>query len=162
MKTWVNGSWWKLKWCPENNELGGGIHNHRFDVILPWYMALMRISMWVLGILSIPLLITGCIMMELGIWWGAVFLFLPLASWIYVLVAEDKYFAWLEKAAEEDKATYYETVIKPHNEEQQRLADEWRENHPLEEKCRLAMSKNPNYVADLIRYIKEKGNNELC
>lgn len=31
---------------------------------------------------------------------------------------------------------------------------EWRDNHPLEEKVRLAMEKNPNYVADLIRYVK--------
>lgn len=35
-------------------------------------------------------------------------------------------------------------------------ADQWRESHPLEEKCRLAMTKNPNYVADLIRYVKDK------
>lgn len=34
-------------------------------------------------------------------------------------------------------------------------AEAWREAHPLEEKCRLAMTKNPNYVADLIRYVKE-------
>lgn len=35
-------------------------------------------------------------------------------------------------------------------------AQAWREAHPFEEKCRLALTKNPNYVADLIRYIKEK------
>lgn len=31
----------------------------------------------------------------------------------------------------------------------------WRFEHPLEEKCRLALTKNPNYVADLIKYVKE-------
>lgn len=31
----------------------------------------------------------------------------------------------------------------------------WRAAHPLEEKCRLALTKNPNYVADLIKYVKE-------
>lgn len=35
-------------------------------------------------------------------------------------------------------------------------AKRWRENHPLEEKCRLAMEGNPNYVADLIRYVQEE------
>ena len=34
-------------------------------------------------------------------------------------------------------------------------ATQWRATHPLEEKCRLAMTQNPNYVADLIRYVKE-------
>ena len=34
-------------------------------------------------------------------------------------------------------------------------AAQWRAKHPLEEKCRLAMTKNPNYVADLIKYVKE-------
>ena len=34
-------------------------------------------------------------------------------------------------------------------------AKKWRAAHPLEEKCRLAMTKNPNYVADLIKYVKE-------
>lgn len=37
-------------------------------------------------------------------------------------------------------------------------AAQWRATHPLEEKCRLAMTKNPNYVADLIRYVKEHNN----
>lgn len=32
--------------------------------------------------------------------------------------------------------------------------NKWREEHPFEEKVRLAMEKNPNYVADLIKYIK--------
>lgn len=34
-------------------------------------------------------------------------------------------------------------------------AEQWRAAHPLEEKCRLALTKNPNYVADLIKYVKE-------
>ena len=34
-------------------------------------------------------------------------------------------------------------------------ATKWRAEHPLEEKCRLAMTMNPNYVADLIKYVKE-------
>lgn len=34
-------------------------------------------------------------------------------------------------------------------------AEKWRATHTLEEKCRLALTKNPNYVADLIRYAKE-------
>lgn len=39
--------------------------------------------------------------------------------------------------------------------QEQLKAEKWRAAHPLEEKCRLAMTKNPNYVADLIRYVKE-------
>lgn len=39
--------------------------------------------------------------------------------------------------------------------QEQLKAEQWRATHPLEEKCRLAMTKNPNYVADLIRYVKE-------
>jgi len=39
--------------------------------------------------------------------------------------------------------------------QEQLKAEKWRAQHPLEEKCRLAMTKNPNYVADLIRYVKE-------
>lgn len=34
-------------------------------------------------------------------------------------------------------------------------ATNWRANHALEEHCRLAMTKNPNYVADLIKFVKE-------
>ena len=37
-------------------------------------------------------------------------------------------------------------------EEQEKLAEKWREKHPLEEKVRFAMLGNPNYVADLLRY----------
>ena len=37
-------------------------------------------------------------------------------------------------------------------------ATQWRAEHPLEEKCRLALTKNPNYVADLIKYVKENNN----
>lgn len=40
-------------------------------------------------------------------------------------------------------------------------AEEWRKKHPLEEKCRLALTKNPNYVADLIRHINGKGANDI-
>lgn len=36
--------------------------------------------------------------------------------------------------------------------EQEKLASIWRKKHPLEEKVRLALTKNPNYVADLLRY----------
>lgn len=39
--------------------------------------------------------------------------------------------------------------------QEQIKSEKWRASHPLEEKCRLAMTKNPNYVADLIRYVKE-------
>lgn len=39
--------------------------------------------------------------------------------------------------------------------QEQIRAEKWRAEHPLEEKCRLAMTKNPNYVADLIKYVKE-------
>ena len=42
--------------------------------------------------------------------------------------------------------------------QEQLIAEKWRAEHPLEEKCRLAMTKNPNYVADLIRYVKENYN----
>lgn len=37
-------------------------------------------------------------------------------------------------------------------EEQEKLAEKWRKKHPLEEKVRLALTMNPNYVADLLRY----------
>lgn len=47
-------------------------------------------------------------------------------------------------------AIYFE-----HNKAVDLQAEIWREKHPLEEKCRLALTKNPNYVADLIRYIKD-------
>lgn len=35
---------------------------------------------------------------------------------------------------------------------QEELAKKWRKKHPLEEKIRLALTKNPNYIADLLRY----------
>lgn len=162
MKAWINNSWWKLKWHPENNELSSGVHNHRFEVELPWYMALLRVSMWVLGILTIPLLIAGAVVFEHVAWWGILFCVFSVFSWVYIIIAENKYDEWLEKAIGADEEEYNRTVIEPHNKEQQRLADEWRENHPLEEACRLAMLKNPNYVADLIRYVKEKRDDELC
>lgn len=40
------------------------------------------------------------------------------------------------------------------NEKENLKCEEWRKNHPLEEKCRLALTKNPNAVADLIKYVK--------
>jgi hypothetical protein len=55
----------------------------------------------------------------------------------------DKYFPKLE---EEFTTNSIVSMIK---------AKQWRATHPLEEKCRLAMTKNPNYVADLIKYVKE-------
>ena len=36
--------------------------------------------------------------------------------------------------------------------EQEKLAEKWRKKHPLEEKIRLALTQNPNYIADLLRY----------
>lgn len=36
--------------------------------------------------------------------------------------------------------------------EQEELARKWRKKHPLEEKIRLALTQNPNYIADLLRY----------
>ena len=36
--------------------------------------------------------------------------------------------------------------------QQEALAEKWRKKHPLEEKIRLALTKNPNYIADLLRY----------
>ena len=48
--------------------------------------------------------------------------------------------------------------LKAFSEAETLKAEQWRAQHPLEEKCRLAMTKNPNYVADLIRYVKENNN----
>jgi hypothetical protein len=51
---------------------------------------------------------------------------------------------------------YFPTFIEDlerHNLKQELKAEIWREEHPLEEKCRLAMMNNPNYVADLIREV---------
>jgi hypothetical protein len=158
----INKTWWKLKWKPEINELDSYLYNHEFKITLPWYIALVRISMWVLGISSIPLIIAGGVICECVSWWGMLLCIFAMLSWIYIVIAEDKYFTWLELSVESDAENYFQTIIEPHNKEQQRLADEWRENHPLEEKCRLAMSKNPNYVADLIRYVKERRDDELC
>ena len=36
--------------------------------------------------------------------------------------------------------------------QQEELAAKWRKRHPLEEKIRLALTMNPNYIADLLRY----------
>lgn len=35
---------------------------------------------------------------------------------------------------------------------QEELAAKWRKNHPLEEKIRLALTGNPNYIAELLKY----------
>lgn len=158
MKAWTNEAWWKLKWNEKENSLTSTTWNHRFEVQLPWYIALWKLSMWILGVLSIPFLIAGCIICEHVGWWGVLFLIIAILSWVYILLSEDKYFTWVENATTADKEDYYKTTIEPYNNEQQKLADEWRERHPLEEKCRLAMSKNPNYVADLIRYVQGEKN----
>ena len=47
----------------------------------------------------------------------------------------------------EEIAQRYENKL-----EQEKLAEKWRKKHPLEEKIRMAMTGNPNYVADLLRY----------
>lgn len=60
----------------------------------------------------------------------------------------DKYFPKLE---EEFNTNSIIAVIK---------ATQWRAQHSLEEKCRLAMTKNPNYVADLIKYVKENNQHD--
>lgn len=57
---------------------------------------------------------------------------------------EIKYFAEeIEKISEQNRI-----------EEERR--DRYRETHILEEYCRLALTKNPVYIANLIRYVKEK------
>lgn len=47
----------------------------------------------------------------------------------------------------EELAQLQESKIK-----QEKLAAKWRKKHPLEEHVRLALSGNPNYIADLLRY----------
>lgn len=42
--------------------------------------------------------------------------------------------------------------LKEQQVKQEELAKKWRKKHPLEEKIRLALLKNPNYIADLLRY----------
>ena len=45
---------------------------------------------------------------------------------------------------------------------QEELASKWRKKHPLEEKIRLAMTGNPNYIADLLKYCElVKPNKEM-
>lgn len=47
----------------------------------------------------------------------------------------------------EELATLSEEKLK-----EEELARKWRKKHPLEEKIRLALTQNPNYIADLLRY----------
>ena len=47
----------------------------------------------------------------------------------------------------EEIAQRYESKLK-----QEKLAERWRKKHPLEEKVRMAMTGNPNYVAQLLLY----------
>ena len=56
----------------------------------------------------------------------------------------------------EEIAQRYENKL-----EQEKLAEKWRKKHPLEEKIRMAMTGNPNYVADLLRYCELVKPNKL-
>lgn len=81
----------------------------------------------------------------------AIFPLLPLYCFIFENI-EDKHFYKQSHIIKEiaDFRTNIEALAAIEEAE----CKEWRDNHPLEEKVRLAMEKNPNYVADLIRYVK--------
>lgn len=71
-------------------------------------------------------------------------------GWSFEFTQEEKvaWFRWNEPA-------YVDLQI--HNHEEFECRDEWRENHPFEEKVRKALeSKNGNDVAEVIKMILEK------
>ena len=52
------------------------------------------------------------------------------------------------------KYVFLEEIAERHENKlaEEKLAEKWRKKHPLEEKIRLALTQNPNYIADLLRY----------
>jgi hypothetical protein len=71
-------------------------------------------------------------------------------GWSFEFTQQEKidWFRWNE-------AAYTELQI--HNHKEFEIRDEWRENHPFEEKVRKALeSKNGNDIADVIKMILEK------
>lgn len=72
-------------------------------------------------------------------------------------------FGWSFEFTQEEKVDWFNhnenayTELQIHNHREFERRDEWRENHPFEEKVRKALeSKNGNDVADVIKMILEK------
>lgn len=87
--------------------------------------------------------------------WGLFFLFIPwiLGNLIWVFrISMGKGMLGTDKEMREIFNTEIED-FEARNKEQQRICEEWRNRHPLEEHCRKALTGNPNYVADLLRML---------
>ena len=77
-------------------------------------------------------------------------------------------FGWSFEFTQEEKVAWFNhnetayTELQIHNHKEFERRDEWRENHPFEEKVRKALeSKNGNDVAEVIKMILDKDVNEV-
>ena len=77
-------------------------------------------------------------------------------------------FGWSFEFTQEEKVAWFNrnenayTELQIHNHKEFERRDEWREDHPFEEKVRKALeSKNGNDVADVIKMILDKDVNEV-
>lgn len=122
----------------------------------PAYVAMLVFAHFLLWVLGVGLTVVGlACTIAVDAWFAMA---IPTAIFIvimglFVLNCADKYlenWCYDHNVWDIQYQIYFE-----HNKAVDLQAEIWREKHPLEEKCRLALTKNPNYVADLIRYIKD-------
>ena len=87
--------------------------------------------------------------------WGLFFLFIPWVLgnliWVFRISTGEEMHGTDREMREIFSAEIDDFEAK--NREQQRICEEWRSKHPLEEQCRKALTGNPNYVADLLRML---------
>lgn len=84
-----------------------------------------------------------------GLGWAVPFALLPITIWFV-----NRYSDELHELVHDCHEYKEQRRIESENAQKATIhAKLWRIAHPLEEQCRLALTKNPNYVADLIRYV---------
>lgn len=141
----------RVKWYEDKNELCTYDYYRTIEFSNFWtevYTALL----WILPVLIVA---AASLCYFLLATWHLLLLFAFIPYVIVFICWEDYRESYFIKKTAEQRALI-EALIQQENEAEEAKAEEWRSAHPLEEKCRLALTKNPNYVADLIRYIQEQ------
>lgn len=147
----------KLYFDEKKNEIKEELKNYYF--MIPSFNIIWRwLLCWFAIILSFVAWIIPFIIFRLD--W--ILSFMAVSASIGIILSTltaDKVDKYCDKYTEFERQSI-KNAINLENEKENLKCEEWRKNHPLEEKCRLALTKNPNAVADLIEYVKNNCSKE--
>ena len=143
-------------WKPECNEFYTAPIHRTITKKLTKRLAIFKSFLVLVTFLWLPLLIVAAFCCENNQTIIALCTGLPGLVCASCMLFWFKYTDMLEKFVEPEKQQLRAELAEEHLKLTSQC-EAWRKEHPLEEKVRLALTKNPNYVADLIRSLQ--GNN---